>query len=91
MENKIRDKEIFETLVSRVVDYLMTDKEIVRKTINFLIEEKEIMNDHINDIIYLAYNGKDLTEKELANINRTRKAIDYIYDIIEKLENRIGG
>lgn len=89
MNNIERDKEILETITSRIVNYLLTDKEIVRKTIDFLIEEKEFMNDNINDIIYLAYNGRDLTEKELNDINRTRKSIEYIYKIIDKLESGV--
>lgn len=89
MNNIERDKEILETITSRIVNYLLTDKEIVRKTINFLIEEKEFMNDNINDIIYLAYNGRDLEEKELNDINRTRKSIEYIYKIIDKLESGV--
>lgn len=89
MNNIKRDKEILETITSRIINYLLTDKEIVDKTINFLIEEKELMNDNINDIIYLAYNGRDLTEKELNDINRTRKSIECIYKIIDKLENGV--
>lgn len=89
MNNIERDKEILETITSRMVNYLLTDKEIVRKTIDFLIEEKEFMNDNINDIIYLAYNGRDLKEKELDDINRTRKSIEYIYKIIDKLESGV--
>ena len=86
MNNIERDREILETITSRIVNYLLTDKEIVNKTIKFLIEEKEIINDYINGIVYDEYNNRDLTTKDLNEINKSRKSIDYIYKIIDKLE-----
>lgn len=77
---------IYNELMIDTIEYLLKDDEIKNKTIKYLINKKQDINEEIESIIYLDYNGYDLTEKELNIINNKRDKIDTIYHIIEKLE-----
>lgn len=59
-------------------------REIISKTISELITEKERLNEDIDDIIYSDM-GYVLKDKDFDNINKIRGEINYIYELIGKL------
>lgn len=68
-------------------EYLKTYKS---KIIYNLINEKDNIANEINDIasyIDTQYNETDLTSEEVNEINRKRKEILFIYNLINKIED----
>lgn len=68
-------------------DFLKTYKS---KIIYNLINEKDNIANEINDIasyIDTQYNETDLTSEEVNEINRKRKEILFIYNLINKIED----
>lgn len=63
-------------------------KEIINKTISELINEKENLNGDIDDIIYGDMEHL-LDNKDLLEINKIKTHINYIYNLIEKLDKEI--
>ena len=63
-------------------------KEIIGKTISALIDEKERLNEDINDIIYGDIEHL-LNNNDLLEINKIKTHINYIYNLIEKLDKEI--
>ena len=59
-------------------------REIITRTINELITEKERLNEYIDDIIYSDM-GYVLKGKDFDEINKIREEINYIYELIGKL------
>lgn len=59
-------------------------REIISKTISELITEKERLNEDIEDIIY-GDMGYVLKGKDFDEINKIREEINYIYELIGKL------
>lgn len=59
-------------------------REIITRTINELITEKERLNEDIDDIIYSDM-GYVLKGKDFDEINKIREEINYIYELIGKL------
>lgn len=68
----------------------MSNKELYNilldRTISYLIEEKEIMVNSLEDMVINDLSFKDLTPKEVEQINRTRRSIAQCYDLICDLE-----
>lgn len=68
----------------------MSNKELYNilldRTISYLIEEKEIMVNSLEDMVINDLSFKDLTPKEVEQINRTRRSIAQYYDLICDLE-----
>lgn len=64
------------------------------KVIQFLINEKELKNEEIQDIIYnsgeIATTYKSLTFGDLQKIDKLRKDIADIYNIIDILNEKEG-
>lgn len=60
-------------------------KEIMNKAIKELIEEKENLNRAIEDIIYDDMEHV-LNNSDLSEINKIKEQINYIYDLIEKID-----
>lgn len=69
----------------RLIDILMEDTEINKNIISLLIREKEMLNELIEHIVYSDMK-KELTDKDLNNINSTKTTINFIYDFIEKYD-----
>lgn len=65
-----------------------TIKEIINKTISALINEKERLNEDIEDIIY-GDMEHTLNSSDLLEINKIKTHINYIYNLIEKLDEEI--
>lgn len=63
-------------------------REIITKTISELITEKERLNEDINDIIYGDMEHL-LDNNDLLEINKIKTHINYIYNLIEKLDKEI--
>ena len=63
-------------------------KEIISKTISALIDEKERLNGDINDIIYGDMEHL-LNNNDLLEINKIKTHINYIYNLIEKLDKEV--
>lgn len=63
-------------------------KEIISKTISELITEKERLNEDIEDIIYGDMEHL-LNNNDLLEINKIKTHINYIYNLIEKLDKEI--
>lgn len=63
-------------------------KEIINKTISELINEKENLNRDIDDIIYRDMEHL-LNNKDLLEINKIKTHINYIYNLIEKLDKEM--
>ena len=63
-------------------------KEIISKTISALITEKERLNEDINDIIYGDMEHL-LNNNDLLEINKIKTHINYIYNLIEKLDTEV--
>ena len=63
-------------------------KEIMNKAIKELIEEKENLNRAIEDIIYDDMEHV-LNNSDLFEINKIKEQINYIYDLIEKIDEVI--
>ena len=59
-------------------------RNILLETINNLINEKERLNQDIEDIIYSDM-GYVLKGKDLDEVNKIREQINYIYELIGKL------
>ena len=60
-------------------------KEIINKAIQELIEEKENLNRAIEDIIYDDMEHV-LNNSDLSEINKIKEQINYIYDLIGKID-----
>lgn len=60
-------------------------KEIMNKAIKELIEEKENLNRAIEDIIYDDMEHV-LNNSDLSEINKIKEQINYIYDLIGKID-----
>lgn len=63
-------------------------KEIMNKAIKELIEEKENLNRAIEDIIYDDMEHV-LNNSDLSEINKIKEQINYIYDLIGKIDEVI--
>lgn len=63
-------------------------KEIMNKAIKELIEEKENLNRAIEDIIYDDMEHV-LNNSDLYEINKIKEQINYIYDLIGKIDEVI--
>lgn len=63
-------------------------KEIMNKTIKELIQEKENLNRAIEDIIYDDMEHV-LNNSDLSEINKIKEQINYIYDLIGKIDEVI--
>lgn len=63
-------------------------KEIMNRTIKELIEEKENLNRSIDDIIYDDMEHV-LNNSDLSEINKIKEQINYIYDLIGKIDEVI--
>lgn len=63
-------------------------KEIMNRTIKELIEEKENLNRAIDDIIYDDMEHV-LNNSDLVEINKIKTQINYIYDLIGKIDEVI--
>lgn len=63
-------------------------EEIINKAIKELMEEKENLNRAIEDIIYDDMEHV-LNNSDLSEINKIKEQINYIYDLIGKIDEVI--
>lgn len=66
----------------------MSVKELILKFNSDLINKKEELNEEINDIIYGDMERK-LTINDIVKINKIRKQINSLYEVIEYTDKKV--
>lgn len=66
----------------------MSVKELILKFNSDLINKKEELNEEINDIIYGDMERK-LTINDIVKINKIRKQINLLYEVIEYTDKKV--
>lgn len=66
----------------------MSIKELILKFNSDLINKKEELNEEINDIIYGDMERK-LTINDVVKINKIRKQINLLYEVIEYTDKKV--
>lgn len=66
----------------------MSVKELILKFNSDLINKKEELNEEINDIIYGDMERK-LTINDVVKINKIRKQINLLYEVIEYTDKKV--
>ena len=66
----------------------MSVKDLILKFISDLINKKEELNEEINDIIYGDIERK-LTINDVVKINKIRKQINLLYEVIEYTDKKV--
>lgn len=66
----------------------MSIKELILKFNSDLINKKEELNEEINDIIYGDMERK-LTINDIVKINKIRKQINLLYEVIEYTDKKV--
>ena len=66
----------------------MSIKELILKFNSDLINKKEGLNEEINDIIYGDMERK-LTINDVVKINKIRKQINLLYEVIEYTDKKV--